>query len=69
MLEYELRILKNFIDMMPKIYRKRNQNYVVVRDILMNRSSTAGKTSCIYKCVELGIDPYGKDLKSAYFGR
>lgn len=59
----ELIILKNFIDIMPKAYRKRTQNWVVVRDILLNRTSTAGQTSCIKKCRELVIDPYGYELE------
>ena len=63
--EYELRILKNFIRVMPKVYRKRNVNYVVVREILLQGTYTSGQTSCIKKCRELGIDPYGYDLKGA----
>lgn len=58
----ELRILRNFINCMPNTYRKRNCNWVVVRDILMNGTSTAGRTSCIRKCVELDIDPYGYEV-------
>jgi len=60
--EYQLRILKNFISNMPKTYRQRNVNSVVVRDILMNGTSTAGQSSCIAKCRELGIDPDGHTL-------
>jgi len=59
---YELRILKNYIDNMPKVYRKRHVNFVIVQDILLWGTSTAGKTSCVNKCIELGIDPYGYDL-------
>jgi hypothetical protein len=58
----ELRILNNFINCMPKVYRQRSTNTVVVRDILMNGTSTAGKGSCIKKCIELGIDPDGRQL-------
>lgn len=60
----ELRILRNFLDHMTKVYRQRHSNWVVVRDILMNGTSTAGRTSCITKCIELGIDPYGHTLDS-----
>lgn len=58
-INFQLDILKNYIQMMPKVYRKRNRNSIVVRDILMYRTSTAGHTSCIRKCIELGIDPDG----------
>jgi len=58
-----LRILENYLDMMPKVYSKRHSNWVVARDLLLNRTSTAGRTSCIAKCRDLGIDPYGHDLK------
>jgi hypothetical protein len=60
----ELRILCNFIRKMPKVYRNRNHNWVAVRDILMSGTSTAGMTSCIEKCRELGIDPYGYTLEA-----
>jgi len=56
--EAELRILKNFILMMPKTYRMRMMNWCVVRDILMWGTSTSGSTSCAIKCGDLGIDPY-----------
>lgn len=61
--QYELRIIENFLDCMSKAYRKRTNNWRVVRDILMYRTSTAGSTSCIAKCRELDIDPWGYDLK------
>lgn len=59
----EIRLLKNYLSNMPKVYSARNQNWVVVRDLLMQGTSTAGMTSCIAKCRELGIDPYGHNLK------
>jgi len=59
----ELNILKNFLSMMPKVYRERNTNWIVVRDILLDGTSTAGRTSCIAKCRELGIDPCGHTLE------
>ena len=65
MKEYELRILRNYLMMMPKAYRKRTVNWLVVRDILMRGTRTEGMTSCISKCIELGIDHSGYDLKEA----
>ena len=56
--EMELRTLDNFIWHMPKVYRLRHMNYSVVHDILMQGTSTSGMTSCINKCVDLGIKPY-----------
>lgn len=53
----ELQIVKNFLNNMPKAYRKRNPNWVVVRDILLQHTSTAGSMSCRDKCFELGIKP------------
>ena len=53
----ELRIVKNFLDNMPKTYRRRNANWSVVQDILMQGTRTAGHTSCCEKCRELGIAP------------
>lgn len=62
-LEFELRVLRNHISNMPKVYRQRNCNHVIVRDILMRGTSTAGMTSCVEKCRELGIDPYAYTLE------
>jgi hypothetical protein len=59
----EMNIIKNFLRMMPKVYRERSDNWVVVRDILLSGTITAGMTSCIAKCRELGIDPYGYTLE------
>ena len=58
-----LRILRNFISCMPKVYRQRYDNAVVVRDIILSGTRTAGRTSCNDYCRELGIDPYGHTLK------
>lgn len=58
----ELRLLKNYIDNMPKAYRKRNVNWVIVRDLLMAGTLHAGRTSSINKCFELGIDAYDYEL-------
>ena len=62
--EHELRILRNFLNRMPKAYRKRTPNFAVVMDILRAGTSTAGKTSCCEHCKTLGIDPYGYSLES-----
>lgn len=59
----ELRIVKNFINAMPKVYRKRNMNFVIIKDILLTGTSTSGMTSCCRKCSELGINPYGCTLE------
>jgi hypothetical protein len=59
----ELNILRNFIQKMSKVYRHCNQNWVIVRDLLMSGTNTGGMTSCIEKCRELGIDPYGYILE------
>jgi hypothetical protein len=59
----EMNIIKNFLRMMPKVYRERHTNWVVVRDILLSGTSTAGRTSCIEKCLQLGIDPCGHTLE------
>jgi hypothetical protein len=58
-----LRILKNFISMSSKIYRQRNDNAAIVGDLILAGTSTGGRTSCIAKCRELGIDPYGHNLE------
>ena len=58
----ELRVLENYIENMTKVYRRRNSNWVVVRDILLIGTSTSGRTSSINKCIELGIDPYEYEL-------
>lgn len=60
----EINILKNFLWDMPNVYRRRNENWVIVRDILMAGTSNAGMSSCIAKCRELRIDPYGYSLEN-----
>ena len=62
--EDELRIVRNFIDHMPKTYRKHTMNFKVIQNILMEGTSHMGMTSCCKKCVELGIDPYKYTLES-----
>lgn len=61
--ENEYRFLKNFITHMPKTYRKRNVNWVIVKNFLMCGTSTGGRASSIQKCIELGIDPDGYNLE------
>lgn len=58
----EIRILRNYISNMTKVYRQRNRNWVVVKDILMQGTSTAGRTSSIAKCIELGINPDAHEI-------
>lgn len=53
----ELNTIKNVLRIMPKTYRKKSMNWVIVQDILMSSTSFAGSTSSIRKCIELGIDP------------
>lgn len=60
--ENELRIVKNFLALMPKSYRQRHQNWFVVQSILIRGTDMAGSTSSIEKCRELGIDPDGYTL-------
>ena len=57
-----MRILQNFIDCMPKAYRKRHDNAAVVRDIILAGTNAAGRSSCVRLCRDLGIDPYGYDF-------
>jgi len=64
--ETELRILRNFIRNMPKVYRQRNMNWVIVMDLLMQGTSTSGGSSCMSKCRELGMNPYGYRLEDNY---
>lgn len=61
--ELEYRLLKNFIAHMPKVYRKRNCNWVIVQKFLQRGTSKAGSNSSRAKCTELGIDPWGYTLE------
>lgn len=58
----EIQIVKNYIYHKPKVYRQKNMNWVVVRDILMSGTRNMGSTSCIEKCRELEIDPYAYEI-------
>ena len=62
-LEMEYRLLKNFIAHMPNTYRKKNVNWVIVKDFLQRGTSKGGSTSSVEKCRLLGIDPDGKTLE------
>jgi hypothetical protein len=62
-LEMEFRLLRNFIANMPKTYRKRNSNWVIVKEFLQWGTSKGGSTSSVEKCRLLGIDPYGYSLE------
>lgn len=61
--ELEYRLLKNFIDHMPKVYRTRHCNWVIVQRFLQQGTSKAGSNSSREKCTKLGIDPWGYTLK------
>jgi len=58
----ELRLLKNHIELMPKVYRKRNTNVSIVQEFLQLGTSQGGRSSSYQKCIELGIDPDGKEI-------
>lgn len=62
-LDMEYRLLKNFISHMPKTYRKRKQNWVIVQDFLQLGTREGGTTSSIRKCLMLGIEPDGFTLE------
>ena len=47
-------LIKNHIYLMPKVYRKRYVNWVMVRDLIHNGM---GYSESI--CRSLGVDPYG----------
>lgn len=51
------RVLLNFIDCMPKAYRKRTRNARVVMDIIQRGTGQAGMTSCCEVCRRIGCDP------------
>lgn len=61
--ELEFRLLRNFISHMPKTYRKRNCNWIIVQEFLQRGTSKAGSNSSRAKCTELGIDPWGYTLE------
>ena len=62
-LDMEYRLLKNFISYMPKTYRKRNSNWIIVKEFLQSGTSEGGATSSRRKCLRLGIDPDGYTLE------
>ena len=47
-------LIKNHISLMPKVYRKRYVNWVIVKDLTYHGS---GYSMSI--CSALGVDPYG----------
>lgn len=48
-------LIKNHISLMPKVYRKRYVNWVIVKHLTHNGS---GYSESI--CQALGVEPYGK---------
>ncbi len=63
-LKTEYRLLEKYINMMPKTYRQRNRNWPIVQEFLQYHTAFAGSTSSIEKCIELGIDPDGYEIKT-----
>ena len=61
-LKTEFRLLKSFISHMPKTYRDRHCNWVIVQNFLQYWTSKQGRHSSIEKCRALGIDPDGYTL-------
>jgi hypothetical protein len=53
--EYLLGVLKNIELDMPKAWRKRNSNVMMVRNFLMCHTSKGGQTSSYEMCAYLGI--------------
>lgn len=53
--EIVFKLIKNHIDLMPKVYRKRHVNWVIVKHLTYHGS---GYSESI--CRALGVDPYGK---------
>ena len=58
-----LRVLQNHLDMSTRVYRKTTPNWVVVGDLILQGTSTAGCASCYEECRRIGIDPDGYELK------
>ena len=52
--EIVFKLIKNHINLMPKVYRKRYVNWVIVKDLTYHGSGY----SCSI-CSALGVDPYG----------
>lgn len=54
--KYLLGVLKNIEREMPKAWRKRTRNYVIVKDFLLSHTSKGGRTSAYEMCEYLGVD-------------
>ena len=52
--ETVFRLIKNHIELMPKVYRKRNCNWCIVSDLTFN-----GRGYSESICRSLGVDPDG----------
>jgi hypothetical protein len=57
--KYLLGVLRNIERQMPKAWRKRTTNVVIVRDFLMIHTSKGGRTSSYEMCEFLGVDGDG----------
>ena len=65
-LKTQYRLLEKYIYSKPKVYRKRNCNWVIVQEFLQYNTSKQGSTSSIEKCIILGINPDSYEIKSYY---
>lgn len=52
--ETVFKLIKNHIELMPKVYRKRYPNWVIVSDLTFN-----GRGYSESICRALGVNPYG----------
>lgn len=56
---FQLGIMRNIEQRMPKRKRKTTPNWRLVQDYLLGHTDHGGKTSCAQHCLFLGIDPDG----------
>lgn len=57
--EWQLGVLKNIEQNIPKTHRKEMQNWVIVKNYLTGHTNKGGRTSACIHCEWLGIDPDG----------
>ena len=56
--EIVFNLIKRHIELMPKVYRKRNSNWSIVSDLTFN-----GRGYSFSICSALSVDPYGYEWK------